>query len=242
MRAIRLDREPEQPGGAGDDALQLLVAVEVEPDGDAEAVTQGRGQQTLAGGRADQGEGRQVDANRARRRPLTDDEVQRAVFHRGIEHFLDHGGEAVDLVDEQHVVRFEIGEQRGEIARLGDDGAGGGAEADPKLARDDLRQRGFAEAGRAEEQRMIHRLPARARGGDEDGEVPLGRLLPDEFGQAARAQGRVRVAGLAGGGVEGVGIVQNGFTVNPSRCNSACAVIAESDISTPGIRSSGLIP
>jgi hypothetical protein len=48
---------------------------------------------------------------------------------------------------------------------------------------------------------MIHRLPARTRGSDEDGEVALGRLLPDEFGQAARAKRGVRVAGLAGGGV-----------------------------------------
>ncbi len=51
---------------------------------------------------------------------------------------------------------------------------------------------------------MIHRLPARARGRDEDGEVALGSLLPDELGEAARAQGGVRIAGLAGGGVEGV--------------------------------------
>mgnify|MGYP006179377181 CR=1 FL=1 len=42
--------------------------------------------------------------------------------------------------------------------------------------------------------------------GDEDRTVPLGGLLPDEFRETARAQGRIRIAGLAGGGVEwGVG-------------------------------------
>jgi hypothetical protein len=46
---------------------------------------------------------------------------------------------------------------------------------------------------------MIHRLASRACGSDENREVPFGRLLPDELGQAARAQGRVGVTGLAGG-------------------------------------------
>jgi hypothetical protein len=53
---------------------------------------------------------------------------------------------------------------------------------------------------------MIHRLPARTRGRDEDGKVPLGRFLPDEFGKAPWAQGRVRIARLSGGGVEGGGV------------------------------------
>jgi hypothetical protein len=56
---------------------------------------------------------------------------------------------------------------------------------------------------------MIHRLPPRARGGDEDGKVALGGLLPDELGQAPRAQGGVRVAGLASGGVEWVSHEKN---------------------------------
>ena len=61
MRAVRRDPEAEQPGSAGDDAFQLLMAVEIEPDRNAEAITQRRGQQPLPGGRADQGKGRQVD-------------------------------------------------------------------------------------------------------------------------------------------------------------------------------------
>ena len=66
----------------------------------------------------------------------------------------------MDLVDEQDVAVLEIGEQGGEIARLGDHRPGGGAKADAKLARDDLRQRGLAEAGRAEEQHMVERVAA----------------------------------------------------------------------------------
>jgi hypothetical protein len=70
--------------------------------------------------------------------------------------------EAVDLVDEQHVARLEVGEDRGEVARLGEHRPRGHAEADAELARDDLRERGLAEAGRAVEERVVHRL---SRGG-----------------------------------------------------------------------------
>ena len=66
--------------------------------------------------------------------------------------------EPVDLVDEEHVALLEIGEQRREVARLGDDRAGGGAEIDAEFARDDLRQRGLAETRRADEQHMVERF------------------------------------------------------------------------------------
>ena len=151
---------PSSVRPARDDAFKFLDRIEIQPHRNAEAVAQGRGQQALPGGRADQGERRQVDPHRARRRPLADDQVERAVLHRRVEHFLDHRIEPVDLVDEQDVAFLQIGEQRGEIARLGDDRAGRGAKPDAELARDDLGQRGLAEPRRPEEQHMIHRLAA----------------------------------------------------------------------------------
>ncbi len=87
---------------------------------------------------------REIDLHRARRRPLADDEVELEVLHRRIKDFLHRRVEPVDLVDEQHVARLEIGEQRGEIAGLGDHRTGGGAEIDAQFARHDLRQRGLA--------------------------------------------------------------------------------------------------
>ena len=103
----------------------------------------------------------EVDLHRARRRPFADDQVELEILHRRIEDFLDRRIEPVDLVDEQDVALFEIGEQRGEVAGLGDHRPGGGAEIDAELARDDLRQRGLAEAGRADEQHVVERLAAR---------------------------------------------------------------------------------
>src|SRR3546814_5536921 len=64
---------------------------------------------------ADEGELRQVDPHRTRRRPFADHDVERTVLHRRIEDFLDRGRQAVDLVDEQHVAILEIGEQRREV-------------------------------------------------------------------------------------------------------------------------------
>jgi regulator of protease activity HflC (stomatin/prohibitin superfamily) len=88
---------------------------------------------------------------------------------------------------------------------LADHRARGAAEADPHLARDDLRQRGLAEPRRAEEQHMVHRLAARARGLDEHPQVLARRLLADELAERLGAQGGVLVLGLALGG-EGDGL------------------------------------
>ena len=94
----------------------------------------------------------------------------------------------MDLVDEEHVALFEIGEECCEIAGLGDDRARGGAKADAELPGHDLRQRGLAEAGGTDEQHVIQRLAALARRLDEDREVLARLLLADEVGQRLRAQ------------------------------------------------------
>ena len=154
-----------------------------------------------AGRRADQRERRQADLDRARRRPLADDQVELKILQRRIEDLLDRRRQAVDLVDEEHVALFEIGEQRREIAGLGDDRAGGGAEIDAELARDDLRQRRLAEARRADEEHVVERLLAPARRLDEHLEVGAGLRLADELRQVLRAQrriGRVVLAQAAG--------------------------------------------
>ena len=103
--------DAEQARGAADDLLQLLDGVEIEPHRNPEAVAERRRQQALPSGRADQGKARQVDPNRPRRRALADHQVERAVLHRRIKHFLDRGIEPVDLVDEQDVAVLEVGEQ-----------------------------------------------------------------------------------------------------------------------------------
>ena len=143
--------------------------------------------------------GGEVDAHRTRGRALADDQVELEVLHRGIEDFLDRRLQAVDLVNEQHVARLQVGQDRGQVAGALDHRAGGGAEAHAELARDDLGQRGLAEARRAVQQDVVERLAARAGGRDEHGEVFAAGALADEIGERTRAEaglGQVLLAAL----------------------------------------------
>ena len=179
------------PRAALHDLEQFVLVVEIEPHRNAETVAQRRGEKAGARGGADQRELGEVDLDRARRRPLADDEVELEILHRRIEHFFHRRVEAVDLVDEQHVALLEIGEERRKIAGLGDDGPRGGLEVDAELARHDLRQRRLAQARGASEQHMVQRLAAGLRRLDEDAEVLLGLGLADEFLQPLRPEMRV---------------------------------------------------
>ena len=66
------------------------------------------------------------------------------------------------------------------------------AEVDAELARHDLRERGFAEPGRADEQHVVERFLARARRRDEHAEIGARLALADELVEALRAQRRFR--------------------------------------------------
>ena len=131
-----------------------------------------------ARGGADQRELRQLDLDRTRRRPLADDQVELEILHRRIEDFLDRGAEPMDLVDEQDVALLQIGQERREVAGLDNHRPRGGAEADAELARQDLRQRGLAEAGRTDEQHMVQRLAAFSRRLDENRQIGPRRAWP----------------------------------------------------------------
>src|SRR5690349_11452425 len=71
--------------------LQLLDSVEVEPDGNAEAIAERRREQALARRCSDEREARKIDTNRTGRWALADHQVERAVLHRRIKNFL-YGG------------------------------------------------------------------------------------------------------------------------------------------------------
>src|SRR3984957_19466246 len=187
VRAVIGQRQPDHSRAARDNALQLFRGVKIEPDRNAETIAQRGGEEACACRCADQSEPGEVDLHRARRRPGADDEVELEILHRRIENLLDRWVETVNLVDEQHVPRLEIGELPSEIARLADDRTRGRMEIDAELARDDLRQSGLAESRRADEQHVIERLAARFGGLDEDAEILTGRFLPGESGEKLRA-------------------------------------------------------
>ncbi len=94
----------------------------------------------------------------------------------------------MDLVDEQHVALFEIGQDRGEVARSLDRRAARGVEVDAQLAGDDVGQRRLAQAGRPVQEHVVGRLVALAGGLEQDLEVLLDRRLADVLGQQARSE------------------------------------------------------
>src|SRR5262249_58145417 len=98
-------------------ALQVVDAVEVEPERRAEAVAERRRQEPGARRRADEAEGLERQLDDARGRPLPDHEVELEVLHRRIEDLLDDVVETVDLVDEEDLPALEVREDRCEIAR-----------------------------------------------------------------------------------------------------------------------------
>ena len=108
---------PRIEARARDDAGEVVDRVELEPLHDAEAVAQRGGQQARPRRRADQRERRQVELDRARRGTLADHDVELEVLHRRVQDLLDDRRQAVDLVDEQHVARLQVGEDRGEVTR-----------------------------------------------------------------------------------------------------------------------------
>ncbi len=94
----------------------------------------------------------------------------------------------MDLVDEQHIVRFKIGEQCRQVARPLQHRPRGVADIHAHLARNDLRQRSLAQTGRAEQQHMVERLVTLLRRLDEYLQLPADLFLADIFVELLGAQ------------------------------------------------------
>ncbi len=130
----------------------------------AESGTQGRCEQSASRGGSDERKGRQAQLHRARTRPLVDHDVDAEILHGRVEILLDYGAEAVNLVDEEHIVLFERGEYAGKVAGLVEHGARRDFYAHAELVGHNLRQSSLAEAGRAVQQHVVERLASHAGG------------------------------------------------------------------------------
>jgi len=126
----------------------------------------------------------------------------------------------VDFVDEQHVVRFQVGQDGGQVAGPLQHRSRGLAQVHAHLGGHDVGQGGLAQARRAEQQDVVEGLAAPLGGVDEDGELLPDLGLTDVIRQALGPQGALdgfllgRLAlgadETAGVGVEG-GIKGIGF-------------------------------
>ena len=141
-----------------------------------------------AGGGPDQRERGDVERDRGGAGPLADDDVDAEVLHREVEHLLGGPGDAVDLVDEQHVAGREVGQHRGEIARPFQGRAAGEPDLCAELGGDDQREAGLAQPRRPGEQHVVGRVAAPPRPLQHQRQLLAHPGLPDELGERPRPQ------------------------------------------------------
>ena len=154
---------------------------------DAETRPEGRSQQAAARCGADEREGRQLDLDRAGRGAFVQHDVDFIVLHRRVEILLDDRAEAVDLVDEKHVARIEVGQQARQVARLVEHRPRRDAQLRPHFVGDDVREGRLAQSRGAVQQDVVERVAAHERRLDEDMEVFDDLVLPGEGFQLLRA-------------------------------------------------------
>lgn len=94
----------------------------------------------------------------------------------------------MDLVDEQHVIRFEIGEEGSEVARAFQHRPRGLSQINAHFPRDDVRECRLAETRRPEQQYMIERFRTALGRLDENLELAAHLFLADVFVELARSQ------------------------------------------------------
>ena len=165
------------------DLREFFGGIELEVKLQAEAVAQRGGQHPRARGRADEGESVECEVDRTSAEPAFDGEVDAEVFHGRIDELLDHAGEAMDLVDEQDLARFHVGQEGHQVSLLDDGRAGRDAHVGPHFVRDHVGEGGFSQAGRSVEQDVLERFAALLGGVHRDDELLAQRLLSRHLGQ-----------------------------------------------------------
>src|SRR5437763_5357985 len=188
----------EDPRAPEHDLLEVPDVVIVQARAEPEPLPERQRDPSRTGGGPDQREARQIQADRPRRRALAEHHVEREVLESRVEHLLDGPRHAVDLVDEEHVALAEVRQDRREVARALQSGAGGGLEPGRHRVRDDLGERGLAEPRRAAEQQVVNGLPSFARRLQEQCELFLHTILPDELSERAGTQGDVELVVFRG--------------------------------------------
>jgi hypothetical protein len=185
---VLLNTDAEYPGGTGHDSLEVFDLVEFEPQVDAETVAKGRGEQTRTGCGPDQGKRRQVELYGAGGWSLSNDNIQLEVFHGWIEDFFHNMVQPVNLVDKEHIARFEVREDGCEVPLALYDRPGGASHLHPQLIADNGSQRCFPQAGKPVKEDMVQRFPTESCRFDKNGQVFLDSILADILIEALGAQ------------------------------------------------------
>ena len=97
-------------------------------------------------------------------------------------------GQSMNLIDEEHIMILQIGQQRGKIALTLNRGCRGLAKVRPHLVRYDAGERRLSKPWRTVEKNVIKRFPARQCGLNKLGQIILYFVLPNVLAETARAQ------------------------------------------------------
>jgi hypothetical protein len=201
MRGVPRDRRPISPDPSSSrgtsrivaDLYEVLDRVVVEPLGELEATSQRARDQPGPRGSPHQGEARKVEPDRVGARPLADNEIELEVLHGRIQDLLDGARETVDLIDEQHISIFEVGEYRGEVACPFERGPRSRPDVRIHLVGDDVSEAGLAETRGAGQQQVACGLTAASGRLEHYAEVLLQLGLADELDDIARPQGALEL-------------------------------------------------
>ena len=132
----------------------------------------------------------------------------------------------MNLVDEKHIVGFQVGQERSQVLGFFQHGAAGLAQIHPQLGGDDVAQRGLAQTGWAKQQHMVQRLLAFFGRTNENfqllAHLGLAHVLfkvlgtqgaLNRFFAARHRHSRNHARGFAGGGGKVVGLDAHGSIV-----------------------------
>ena len=175
-----LDGHVQDASASLNDVGEGLGVVVLQPKVDAETRAQRRCQQPGARRSADKGKRVEFDLDCAGIRACVDNQVDSVVLHCAVQVLLHDRRKSVDFIDEQHVIRLEVGQQSREVTGLVKDGSGSGSDGNAQFVGDDVGQSRLAQPGRSVQQRVIQGLAAIRSRLDKNPEVFERRALSRE--------------------------------------------------------------
>src|SRR3712207_124445 len=187
-------RHIEDGSGTADDRTQHIVVVILQVQIDAETRAKRSRKQPAACGCTHKRERTQVDLDAARRRTFVYHDVDAVIFHGGIQILLHHGRQPVNLVDEEHIVRFETGEHSCQIARFVEHRPRSDFKTHTQFVGNDVRKRRFTQSGRSVKQHVVERFSAQTGRLHKDAKVVHHLVLSAEVFETQRAKSVLKVA------------------------------------------------
>ena len=175
---------------ASQDAIVVILQVEV----DAETGTKRSGKQTASGSCTHQRERTQFQLDASGRRALVYHDIDAIVFHSRIQVFFHDRTQAMDFINEKHIVRFEARKDTCQVARFVEYRAGCHLESYAQFIRYDVTQRGLSQARRAMQKHVVQRLGTKSGSLDEDAQIVHHLVLSVEVTEVQRSQGILEIA------------------------------------------------